>query len=38
MHYITEHNKTVQPIKWKYADPTRRINVAHAANSSGTAN
>jgi transposase len=25
LHYIREHNKTAQPIKWKYADPTRRM-------------
>ncbi len=25
MRYIREHNKTASPIKWKYADPTRRV-------------
>ncbi len=25
MRYIQEHNKTAAPIKWKYADPTRRV-------------
>jgi transposase len=38
MHYIGEHNKTAKPIKWKYADPSRRIREAHAALSSGTSN
>lgn len=26
MLYIREHNKTARPIKWKYADPRRRIH------------
>ena len=26
MRYIQEHNKTAAPIKWKYADPTRRVH------------
>lgn len=38
MRYIREHNKTAKPIKWKYADPRRRIQVPHAALSSGTGN
>jgi hypothetical protein len=25
MRYIRENNKTAKPIKWKYADPGRRI-------------
>jgi transposase len=25
MHYIRQHNKNPKPIKWKYADPARRI-------------
>ena len=25
LRYIREHNKTARPIKWKYADPSRRI-------------
>jgi transposase len=25
MRYITEHNKSPKPVKWKYTDPTRRI-------------
>jgi transposase len=25
MRYIRQYNKTAQPLKWKYADPTRRI-------------
>ena len=25
MRYIREHNKTARPIKWKYADPSRRV-------------
>lgn len=35
MTYIGEHNKTARPVKWKYADPSRRI---HAVESSGTGN
>jgi hypothetical protein len=27
MRYIREHNKTAVPVKWKYADPMRRIRV-----------
>jgi len=27
MRYIREHNKTAVPVKWKYADPKRRIRV-----------
>jgi hypothetical protein len=38
MCYIREHNKTAKPVKWKYADPTRRIQVPHAALLSGTGN
>jgi hypothetical protein len=38
MRDIREHNKTTKPIKWKYADPRRRIQVSHAALSSGTGN
>jgi hypothetical protein len=38
MRYINEHNKTAKPIKWKYADPSRRNRNAHAALSSGTSN
>src|SRR5579859_5720890 len=34
MLYIREHNKTAQPIKWKYFDPGRRM---HAPLSSVTA-
>ena len=34
MRYIREHNKSAQPIKWKYSDPSRRI---HAPLSSVTA-
>lgn len=26
MRYIREHNKTARPVKWSYADPTRRIH------------
>ena len=26
MRYIREHNKTARPIKWKYADPSRRFH------------
>lgn len=33
MRYIREHNKSAQPIKWKYSDPSRRI---HAPLSSVT--
>lgn len=29
MRYIREHNKTAVPVKWKYADPRRRIRVPH---------
>jgi transposase len=36
--YIREHNKTAEPVKWKYADPRRRIQVLHAALLSGTGN
>jgi len=25
MHYIRQYNKTAKPLKWKYADPARRI-------------
>jgi len=25
LRYIREHNKTAQPIKWKYTDVQRRI-------------
>ena len=25
MRYIRQHNKDPKPIKWKYADPSRRI-------------
>jgi hypothetical protein len=25
MRYIREHNKNPKPIKWKYDDPSRRI-------------
>jgi transposase len=38
MHYINQHNKTAKPIKWKYADPSRRIRDPHTAHSSGTSN
>jgi transposase len=38
MRYIREHNKTARPIKWKYADPSRRIRAPHTALSSGTSN
>ena len=38
MNYIAEHNKTARPIKWKYADPRRRITAAHAVISPGTGN
>ena len=38
LHYIAEHNKTAKPIRWKYADPSRRIRTAHTALSSGTSN
>ncbi len=38
MRYIREHNTTAKPIKWKYADPSRRIRDAHAAISTGTGN
>ena len=31
MRYIREHNKTAQPIKWKYADPSRRVHAHHSA-------
>lgn len=27
MRYIREHNKTAVPVKWRYADPSRRIRV-----------
>jgi hypothetical protein len=26
MRYIRQYNKTPRPIKWKYADPRRRIS------------
>jgi hypothetical protein len=38
MNYIAEHNKTARPIKWKYADPRRRITSSHTATSSGKGN
>ncbi len=38
MHYIREHNKSASPIKWKYADPSRRMRLPDAALSSGTSN
>jgi len=25
MRYIWERNKTAQPIKWKYSDPSQRV-------------
>jgi len=31
MRYILEHNKTARPIKWKYADPSRRVRAHHSA-------
>ena len=30
MRYIREHNKTAAPIKWKYADPSRRVRAHHS--------
>ena len=38
MHYISAHNKSASPIKWRYADPSRRMRLAGAALSSGTSN
>lgn len=38
MHYIRHHNQAAKPIKWKYADPSRRLKAAHTALSSGTGN
>ncbi len=34
MRYIRQYNKDPKPLKWKYADPTRRIT----SNSSGSVN
>jgi hypothetical protein len=25
MRYIKQHDKTAKPVRWAYADPTRRI-------------
>jgi len=25
LHYIRQYNKNPKPLKWKYADPSRRI-------------
>ena len=28
MHYIRQHNKTCQPIKWSYSNPKHRIRAS----------
>jgi transposase len=33
MRYIREHNKNPKPIKWKYADPSRRIRCNSSVSS-----
>lgn len=30
MRYIRRHNQAPQPVKWKYADPRRRITITSA--------
>ncbi len=31
LRYIREHNKSAQPIKWSYTDPSHRIRADHSA-------
>lgn len=38
MRYIREHNKSAQPVKWKYSDPTNRFARLATDHSSGTGN
>lgn len=38
MRYIRLHNQTAKPIKWRYSDPSRRIQPSHATLSSVTGN